>query len=538
MNIKIVVCIIALGAIAGLQGCGGGDKHPSHDTEETQADVYTCPMHPSVVQNGPGACPVCNMALVKKSAQAPMTAEEEAMLRTVSLSPAQRVMANVATVPAQYRTMSGRLEAPGVIDFAEPLQRTVAARFRGRIEELYVASTGTRVRAGDPLFRIYSPDLVAAQQDYLTARRAGNGEAGSSQLVQSALRRLRVHYGLTEAQVEGLVKAGDAPGSIPYLSPASGTVIRKQVTEGQYVEEGAGLYELADLSRVWVSVEIPEKDIRFVRTGTPARLGADAWPGESFVGRVTFIEPVLNAETRTVRVRVEVSNPHERLKPGMYVRAALAARGREALAVPANAVVETGTRSVVWVEVRTNQFEPRNVTTGERADGWVEILGGLEEGEMAVATGGYLLDSESALQNPLGTSTGTPQPVPQTQRETPVSTDAPRDTPRGVSQEPKPAGEKQEAGAASRGPQVRKVRVDGEYFPSSITVKKDQPVRILFDRREDAKCSDEVVIADFGIRKKLAPFSTTSVEFTPTKSGTFRIVCGMDMMEMKLVVTP
>ena len=262
---------------------------------------------------------------------------------------------------------------------------------------------------------------------------------------------------------------------------------------------------------MWIYAEVYEQDLRFLRAGQVATISAEAWPGDTFTGRVAFIDPVMNAETRTVRVRVEVPNTGGKLKPQMYVKASISLQAVPVLAVPVGAVLSTGTRSVVWVETRANQFEPRDVKTGNRVDGLFEITSGLREGELVVSTGGYLLDSESLLSNPdLANAPAAPAG-------------------------PAPSG----AGAAAPGADVVReitVVIDGGYAPDVITAEKGKKVRILFDRREDAACSNEVVFPDFNIRRKLTAFKTTAIELTPMKAGTFSFVCGMEMLKGTLIV--
>lgn len=526
---RTVPALLLVLAACGVSACTGGEA--GNGAGQGDKVQYTCPMHPSVLSDTPGACPVCHMDLVRKSDQTEMSAEEAAALHRVKLSPTQRVMANVETEGAMRAMFTREVAVVGVVDFAEPLEATVSARFRGRIEAMHVNFTGAVVRKGQPLFDLYSADVLTAQQDYLIAMRAltraqeaGNAAAEEMQqsLVDGARTRLRMHYGLTTAQVAELERRGTVQPVVTYHAPMAGTVVRKQAVPGQYVDEGTPVLQIADLSRVWCYLDVSEQDLRSVRIGQRVALTTDAWPGETFAGRVTFIDPVMNGATRTVRVRAELANAGGRLKPQMYVKGVVSASSVEALAVPASAVIMTGTRAVVWIEVAKNEFEPRTVQTGARTDDRVEILSGLGEGDMVVVAGGYLLDSESALQHPAAHAAG-PAPAGPASPAAETASAA--------------GGEEQQAAPQKKG-EVRTIRitVDGGYMPEQITVKKGERVRLVFNRVEDSRCTDEVVIPDFDIRKKLPAFKATAIELTPTKAGTFTFSCGMDMLHGTIVV--
>ena len=303
-------------------------------------------------------------------------------------------------------------------------------------------------------------------------------------------------------------------------APIGGTVIRKATQDGRYVDEGSVIYELADLSRVWVYLEIPERQLRFVKTGLAVDLTAEAWPSERFRGTISFIDPVMQAQTRSTRVRVDVANPNGRLKPQMFVTGDIAVAGGEVLAVPATAVLRTGRRDVVWVETADNTFEPRTVGLGARDDGMIEIVSGLEEGELVAISGGYLLDSESTLTHGEpssahmqhdGDESGTPA-TPMRQEH---------------------ANSNKNTGSKELDIHIL---VKGGYHPDTVRVPRGRPVRMIFERREDSRCSDEIVFPALKIAKKLPAFRATVVEIPAQKPGTYRFQCGMDMLRGALVV--
>ena len=526
-KIFIAVAILLLAAV-GVWFWAGSGKTETQQVVETEHEYYTCPMHPSVISDRPGACPVCGMALVKKTAQQEIDSKELAALGAVSLSPTQRVVANVSTVRAERRTLVKEISAVGVVSVAEPLQATVAARFRGRIEKLHVSYTGERVARGAPLFDLYSPDLVSATQEYLLAlQNSGMGEGRNSTMAglqdglkNAARERLRVHFGLTEDQIQQMDQTGTAKSTTTFFSPIAGTVLQKPVMEGQYVDEGMVLYELSDLSHVWVYLDVYEQDLRFVHLRQDVSVMADAYPGESFSGRVTFIDPVINPETRTVRVRAEFQNRSGKLKPNMYVKANVSIPIENALVIPTSAILSTGQRDVVWVEISKDSFVPREVMLGAKTEQFSQIVRGLSEGDMVAATGGYLIDSESSLQLPTGGDPHAGHGV---------------SSPKEIRTEPAPAAV-EFAKPGNNGVVTVPILVKGKYLPEEIHVKVGEKVRLDFFRDEDADCTNEVVFEGLQLRKRLPAREHTIIELTPTATGEIPFACGMGMVRGKLIV--
>jgi len=378
--------------------------------------LYTCPMHPQVIRDEPGTCPICHMDLVPmRASAAPGTGNDSAASHAVrvTMTPEERIVANVGTAEAGYRAVAAQLEVAGAIDYNEATHRVVTARFGGRIERLYVKETGQYVRAGEPLMEIYSPELVTAQQDYLLARETSTirtpaglgGDDGAAEraeerrgrLLRASRKRLEL-LGMSSAQIAALEQRGEIAYQTTVFSPASGVVIRRGITDGAYVNEGALLLELADLSSVWVLASVYESDVRRMKPGLPMMVTGPALGGERRQGRVQYIYPTVDPETRTVQVRGLFANADMLLKPGMYVSVSIGLPAGDVLAVPASAVVRTGRRDLVYVEVAANTFEPREVRTGVRDDGYYEIVEGeLRAGDRVVTEGGFLIDSESRL---------------------------------------------------------------------------------------------------------------------------------------------
>jgi Cu(I)/Ag(I) efflux system membrane fusion protein len=385
-----------------------------YKTAKADKVIYTCPMHPSVIRDRPGACPVCGMNLVKKIVKEGSASGEQAgqpvekkEMEGVTLSPTQRLLANVATVPVARRNLSHQIYTVGKIDYNETGLAHVAARIGGRVDKLYVNFTGEEVKKQEPLLEIYSPDLVSAQQEYLLAfntndklKSASLGEAAqNSQSLLTASKERLLLWGITEDQIAELERTKKVKTHMVIYSPMSGTVIEEFVREGMYVREGENLYDIADLKNVWMFADVYESEISGVEIGQEVEVTTQAYPGEVITGRISFIEPTLNPATRTVKIRADFPNPHDILKPEMYVEAKIeSGQERNCLTIPASAVINTGHRVVAWVEKEPNVFVPRDVQLGEKLEDYYVVLDGLSEGEMVASQGGFLIDSEAQLR--------------------------------------------------------------------------------------------------------------------------------------------
>ena len=437
ITIPLTVAVLAVvvgswlyksGKLQKLAGWHQGDG--SAHQEATSKPLYTCAMHPFIIKDTPGSCPICGMQLIKKitqaqtaSAQTPEQREQADLLAHVSLSPTQRVMANVATVAVARVPLSKEVAATGIVQFDQSRQAKVTAWVAGRIDRLRVNTVGAYVSKGKPVADIYSPDLVSAQQEYLLALKSREQfkhssiqaiSQGGEGLVGSARQRLKL-MGVKDEQIAALERGGEPNLKVPIYTPLSGIVIEKMVQEGQYVNLGDPLFAIADLSRVWVEVEVYENEFPFVKLGQAVSITSQSYPGHPFNGRVSFIYPFLDPKTRTVKVRVELANPGLKLKPDMFVNALIKSPLGATLAVPVSAVMDTGKRQIVWVEMQAGMFEPRDVQVGARVGDQVQIISGLAKGEKVAATGGYLIDSESQLKG----SGGAPEAMPGMKMEAP-----------------------------------------------------------------------------------------------------------------------
>ncbi len=485
MNRLIVIIVILLllvfggGVLIGRWTRPAAPREGAAPATAATQEVWTCSMHPHVRSDGPGTCPTCDMPLVPAST----ASAGEGVTPMLQLSEHALAMASVETTPVERRHLVRDLRAVGKIEYNESSLATITARVDGYAERLFVNFSGVDIRAGDHLVEIYSPDLLVATQELAIAMQSGSG--GS--LVETARLKLKL-YGLTDAQVDELARGDRRTDRVTLYSPIDGTVIEKMVVQSSAFKAGDVLYRVANLDTVWVYLDVYEFDLPWVRYGQEVRLTAEAYPGREFSGMVTFIQPVLNQATRTIRVPVHVENDDHALKPGMFVsatiRAELGTDGKAAatgvegsftcpmhpqvlveaagacpicgmpleqippeagrpgavqtpssgfacpmrcegekvsgepgrcpvcnmtleavaaepaepgaglLAVPRSAVLDSGTRTIVYVERSRGLFEPREVTLGPRAGEYVPVLLGLRDGERVVTRGGFLIDSQ------------------------------------------------------------------------------------------------------------------------------------------------
>ena len=333
----------------------------------------------------------------------------------------------VRTEAARRRTLDRVVRAVGRVEPDERRIHTVTPKFEGYVERLHVNATGQPVARGQPLFEVYSPELVSAQREYAIAAQGvealkdadEEARAGMRQLAESSLLRLK-NWDISESQIKALSRSGEARRALTFRSPAAGIVTEKKAVQGMRFMPGEMLYQIADLSSVWVIADVFERDIALVQTGAAATVRINAYPGQSFEGKVSFVYPTLNEATRTVPVRIELANPGLSLKPAMFAQVELPALPREAaVTVSISAVMDSGTRRIVLVDLGEGRFEPREVSLGQRSDEYVEVLDGVKEGERVVVAANFLIDAESNLKAALG-AFETPE-VPSRSAPRPVS---------------------------------------------------------------------------------------------------------------------
>ena len=393
----LVTCVMTLLVVS----CG-----PQPQSKQTQAvsdqsshptEYYTCPMHPSVRSDKPGACPICLMTLVKVSA---ITKHEDSSQGSTSLtfSASEQIRANVSTVIVESKALIKEISVVGKIDLAEPSTQQITARFSGRIEQLHVSFVGQKVKSGEPVAEIYSPDAVAAQREFLIALNSPTSTSGESALLKQARSKLKL-WGFTDHQLDQLTKDQSPATDVTIYSPISGTVLKKNVNPQQYVSTGEPLFEVSDLRSVWLQLDVYETDIAALRIGQVVEASVDGIPMHTMKGTVSFISPTLDPITRTARVRAILDNSAGRLRPEMYAHATILIPLPKSLVVPTTAVVSTGKTDLVWIEREPGRFEPRQVVLGVRTGEFYQILDGLHQGETVAAKGAYLIDSESQLRS-------------------------------------------------------------------------------------------------------------------------------------------
>jgi Cu(I)/Ag(I) efflux system membrane fusion protein len=465
---------------AGHDGHGVMQSPATHSTDdhplnEQTAEVWSCSMHPHIRRDGPGQCPLCGMDLIPVRQEAKTLDDIEP--RQISLTTAQRARMRIATVPVERRYPTAEIRLVGKVTYDETRLAYITAWIPGRIDDLLVDYTGVTVRKGDHMVKLYSPELLSAQEELLQSLR-GMAELSKSKVaslrrsavgtVEAARDKLRLS-GLSAEQIADIERSGKTSEQVTIFSPASGVVIHRNAQEGMYVDTGTRMFTIADLDAVWVQLDAYESDLQWLRYGQTVNFTTEAYPGKSFSGVISFIDPVLNPQTRTVNVRVNVENTDGRLKPEMFVRAEVfvqfesrgqvfdqsllgkwvspmhpevvkdkpgqcdicgmdlvpaeslgysgtdTANPKAPLVIPATAPLLTGKRAVVYVEQLGTErptYIGREVVLGPRAGNSYVVESGLAEGELVVVSGNFKIDSALQIQakpsmmNPQGGGSG------------------------------------------------------------------------------------------------------------------------------------
>jgi len=453
--VGVVALIIGLAAGRWLtrpgEATGGPAGASVGATAGDDEQWYTCGMHPNVLQKGPGDCPICHMKLtpLKKADEggqalaggtterrvlywrAPMDPnyisdkpgkspmgmdlvpvyadeDESPSAHTIRIDPVTIQNMGIRTEVLKRGPLVKVIRTVGRVDYNEQSVTYINTKFKGWIERLYVDQTGQHVSKGQELFDVYSPELYAAQEEYLAAARNLPLLEGStfapaledaSRLVDAAVTKLK-YMDVSDEQIAGIRDAKQVEKTLTIHSPAEGIVTEKMALEGMYVMPGMRLFTVADLSRIWVYVDIYEYQLPWMYVGQAARMTLPYVTGREFTGRVVYVYPYLEPQTRVIKVRLEFENPDLELKPGMYANVKLESElSRDALLIPREAYIDSGERKVAFVDRGDGKFEPRDIQTGvEAEDGMVEVLYGLDEGEVVVTSGQFLLDGESKLK--------------------------------------------------------------------------------------------------------------------------------------------
>ena len=449
---NIILCIfIPLIFIAGMVVSKYKEKHQQSDV--VNQEIWTCPMHPQVRNPGPGKCPLCSMDLIKLE-------ENQLGERQIELSAYARKMANIQTRLVEKRIVEKEIRLSGTVVMDETKVSIISSRFPGRLDKLYVDYTGITVNKGDHLVYIYSPEMLTAQEELLQAKKAVKSLKDSqldsirktTQATLDASREKLRLWGVDAAQIKKIEERGVVSDHFTINAPSGGIVIQKNAKEGIYVKTGTPIYKIADLSTVWVTLDVYESDMQWLRYGQRVELHSNSFPGEKFYGKVAFIDPLINPKTRTLKMRVNIKNKSLKLKPGIFVTATVISKiaknnkvvdpslkgkwigpmhpeivkdeagkcdicgmklvqaedlgytsaedAEAALVIPATAALITGKRAVVYVQSPTNEsiFEGREIVLGHRAGDYYIVKSGLEVGEKVGVNGNFKLDSALQIQ--------------------------------------------------------------------------------------------------------------------------------------------
>ena len=461
MNVRLrfIYLMIIVGLIAAhwetLMNYYDRWQRPARAANQVQKEAmeYFCPMHPNIVRSEPGTCPICGMPLSMRVKTGESQRPADALAR-IQLTPLKVQMGRIGTSAVEYRLLAREIRTVGILDYDETKRAFISARVKGRIDELMVNYVGQQIKKGDALASIYSPELVVAQEELLSAVRSVNQQKQASDLLKSqteflvtAAKKKLTLWGITDQQIEQIVRRGRPDTHLIVYSPISGIVAEKNVLVGQYVDEGMKNYTIADLSTVWMQAKIFEDQIAGIDKGTAVQVTSTAYPNEVFAGRITFVAYNVDPATRTISARVEIANPDTKLKPGMYANALIRmpvgkvtgqiatqavtrdentavgyycpiypdrlfekpqhcpidkfplklAKVEKVLAVPESAVIDTGTRTVVYRETAPGIFDMVEVRVGPRAGEFYPVRSGLKPGDKVATAGAFLVDAENRL---------------------------------------------------------------------------------------------------------------------------------------------
>lgn len=410
MNKKIILTIIiTVMLIAGGYGIyrfAFEEKAGYEDSKKSE--LYVCPMHPQIHSDHPGTCPICGMDLVLKSGnENPDTEKVTTEIGEISISPVQQVLANVKTHIVRKESFDFSVSANGVVKSRDDAARQISSPVKGKITRLYVNYEGQKVNKGQKTFEIYSPELIATQREYLLAYenfskvQESNYKSvteSSVSVLEAARQRLKLWF-VNDRQIEELQETGKIKNSLVYYSDYSGVVTKKYVNEGSWLMEGATIADIVDLSSVWVMANIYEYELNSIRIGQSAEILVSGFGEKVITGRIDYINPFVNSDTRTVEVRITVPNKGFALKPGMYVKVNIeTGKTSNTISVPRTAVLRTGKMDMVYVKKSDNIFAPRMVEIEAEKDGKYLIKSGIEDGDEIVVSAGFLIDSESQIR--------------------------------------------------------------------------------------------------------------------------------------------
>lgn len=399
---RLSATVLLVCALLPLTGC----RRPDAAAADAGPPAFWCPMHPQYTSPRMGDCPICHMKLVAIPADGATSTGPAVAGRTTIMIPADRQqLIGLRTSTVYPRLLQRTLRTSGVVEHDETALSRIAPRFAGWVRRLHVNYTGQEVAAGQPLLTVYSPELLASQDEYLVAWRRSQAPGGAPdasaegprQLLDSARRRLEL-WGIGPEEIRALEERGHPADELLLRAPVSGHVISKSAIEGKAFMAGETLYEIGVLHRLWLRATLAETDFAAVRTGQVARVTFAALGDREVTSAVDFIYPHLDPRTRRGAMRLPLENRDHALRPDMWATVEIEEDLGERLTVPASAVIDTGTRCLAFVRLEDGHLEPREVRIGARTDDWWEVLEGLKEGEKVVTRALFLVDSESQLK--------------------------------------------------------------------------------------------------------------------------------------------
>jgi membrane fusion protein, copper/silver efflux system len=377
---------------------------------ESKLEVYySCSMHPKVKEKEDGKCPLCHMNLTRVEVDRSETIESQRVNsnKTIAAKVIGRVKLNKSQLshfrpeyfPVTKKSMKKKIRLLGTVLQSEEKESKIPARIAGRIEKVYVKSTGSTIKKGDPVVDLYSPRLITAGEEYLIAKKSFDKTQSNEykEMLDQSKERLRL-WGIRSFQYKSWLRKGKVPRSIVIYSSANGIVRKRNAIVGKYFKEGQNFFELSDLSDVWVEMDVYEQDAALISIGQSIKLEFTSIPGEFITGEVDFVAPVLDSKSRTLKIRTTIENKSGKIKPGMVADGSLTIflDGRP-MVIPRSALIDTGKRKVVWVKVNDNTFQAKEVHVGQESDGYIEVKNGLMIGEEVVIEGSFLLDAQAQL---------------------------------------------------------------------------------------------------------------------------------------------
>ncbi|HEU5289196.1 MAG TPA: efflux RND transporter periplasmic adaptor subunit [Cyclobacteriaceae bacterium] len=391
----LIIVTLALFASCQKENADNNNTENNHAKEVSSGTKYTCPMHPNVIQDGPGNCPVCGMDLVAKTAKTTASTDD------LMLSDSQIKLANITTQKVSLQSIGQTVVVNGRLVENEDLSEVVSSRAAGRIEKLFVKETGRTIQKGEPLYQLYSETLLTLQREFLLAKEQYDVLGATETRYKSffdASRRKLLLYGLTNGQVEELSKNKNVQNRITFLSPASGVVTEIAVSEGQYVSEGGSLLKIENTASLWLEAELYPNESSLVKLGDKINVRISGVENQLVEATVTFFSPEFRTNTQIMAMRALISNPTLVFKPGMQAQVFFSHSSKKALTLPVDAVIRDGKGMHVYVQRGRNTFRPQMVKTGIEDFEKVEITEGLTEGDTVAVTGAYLLYSEIILK--------------------------------------------------------------------------------------------------------------------------------------------